>query len=102
MPFRVAAELDTPWQTRSHLPEPAEVYRWLAEHGHKLAFRDHIRARMSFGDETESLSAKSGTPLLVVSRVTHADGRPVALEENRTPADQTEVSYPLPVSRSEP
>jgi GntR family transcriptional regulator len=99
MPFPVAAELDTPWQTRSHLPEPAEVYRWLAKHGHNLAFRDHIRARMPFGDETESLSAKPGTPLLVVSRVTSTDGRPAMLEENRTPADHTEFSYPIAAIR---
>ncbi|SHN24379.1 GntR family transcriptional regulator [Cryptosporangium aurantiacum] len=95
MPFPVAAELDAPWQKRSHLPEPAEVYRWLAEQGHSLTFQDHIRARMPFGDETASLSAKPGIPLLVVSRVCTVAGRPVTLEETRVPADQSEFLYPV-------
>lgn len=93
MPFPIAAELDTPWQTRSHLPEPAEVYRWFAEHGHEVAFRDHVRARMPFGDETESLSAQPGTPLLVATRAATVNGRPVTLEESRAPANQTELAY---------
>jgi GntR family transcriptional regulator len=93
MPFPIAAELDTPWQTRSHLPEPAEVYRWFADHGHELTFRDQIRARMPFGDETESLNTKPGTPLLVAARVTTVGTRLALLEETRTPADQAELAY---------
>ncbi|MFG1921732.1 GntR family transcriptional regulator [Cryptosporangium sp. NPDC048952] len=95
VPFPVAAELDAPWQKRSHLPEPAEAYRWLAEQGHSLTFQDHVRARMPFGDETASLGAKPGIPLLVVSRVCAVAGRPAVLEETRVPADQSEFLYPM-------
>ncbi|MFI5958135.1 GntR family transcriptional regulator [Cryptosporangium sp. NPDC051539] len=97
MPFPVAAELETPWASSAHLPAPEEVYAWLAEQGHTIAFRDHVRARMPYGDETESLRAKPGTPLLIVTRVVSVDGRPAVLDETRASADQTEFAYPVTV-----
>ena len=54
---------------------------------------------MPFGDQTSSLRVKPGTSLLIASRVTTVDGRPAVLEETRTPADQTEFAYSVPVAR---
>lgn len=97
MPFRVAADLDTPWLDDPHLPTPVHVYTWLHTNGHPLTFTEGVRARMPVGDEASALRVNGGTPLLIVSRTAHTD-RTVTLEEVRMPADHVEVAYPLPVA----
>jgi GntR family transcriptional regulator len=98
LPFQVAVDLNTPWADDARLPPPAEVYSWFAGHQHPPIFREHVRARMPVGDETQALHAQPGVPLLVITRVAHTD-RPISLEEILTPGDTTEASYPLPVHR---
>jgi GntR family transcriptional regulator len=97
VPFPVLAEISSPWSTDARLPAPVELYTWLAEHGHKLMFTEHVRARTPIGDETTSLHIPPGTALLVVTRVAAAD-RPLAIEEVRVPGDAAQVTYPLPVT----
>ena len=98
LPFRVAVDLHTPWADDARLPAPLDVYSWFAHHQQAPSFREHVRARMPVGDETQALRAQPGTPLLVITRTAHTD-RPITVEEIRTPADTTEISYPLPVTR---
>jgi len=101
MPFAVAAESHgAPWATDGRLPTPVDLYTWLAEHGHRLHFTERVRARMPVGDETQALHAGPGVPLLIITRITHDDSRPLAVEEIRTPADVTEPAYPLPVTKA--
>jgi len=97
VPFPVLAALSSPWSTDARLPEPVELYTWLAEHGHKLTFTEHVRARTPIGDETTSLHIPPGTALLVITRVATAD-RPMAIEEVRVSGDAAQVAYPLPVT----
>jgi GntR family transcriptional regulator len=108
LPFRVAVDLHTPWADDAQLPPPLDLYSWFAGQQQPPTFREHVRARMPVGDETESLHAQPGTPLLIITRVAHTDrpitrvahtDRPITVEEIRTPADTTEASYPLPVTR---
>lgn len=100
VPFSVAADLHTPWRRDGRLPTPTDLYTWLAHHGHRPTFTEHIRARMPVGDETHALHVAGGVPLLVITRLTHTPQRPVALEEIRMPADQTELAYPLPLTHT--
>jgi GntR family transcriptional regulator len=98
LPFRVAAEADTPWADNAQLPQPVQLYSWFAQHHGPLKFRESVRARMPVGDETQALHTQPGVPLLVITRLAETD-RPVSLEEIHMPADMIEVSYPLPVTR---
>lgn len=102
MPFRVAADLNTPWLDDPHLPEPTAVYAWLHGNSHPLTFTESVWARMPVGDETTALRLTGATPLLIVSRTAHTNGRTVTLEEVGRPADQTEPAYPLPVTTNRP
>jgi GntR family transcriptional regulator len=101
LPFRVTVDLHTPWADDARLPPPLEVYAWFAQRQHPPTFREYVRARMPVGDETQALHVQPGVPLLVITRTAHTD-RPITVEEIFTPADATEVSYPLPVTRRRP
>ncbi|GAA4467055.1 GntR family transcriptional regulator [Phytohabitans houttuyneae] len=98
MPFRVAADLTTPWLDDPHLPPATDVYTWLHDNGHRLSFTEQVRARMPVGDETSALRMRPETPLLTITRTASTGGRALTVEEIRVPADQTEPAYPLPVS----
>lgn len=99
MPFRVAADLDTPWLDDPHLPAPVEVYAWLHTNRQPPTFTEAVRARMPVGDEATALRiTAAGTPLLIVSRTARASDRVLTLEEVRIPGDQAELAYPLPVT----
>lgn len=101
LPFSVAVDLHTPWTRDARLPAPTQLYTWLAQHGQHLRFSEYVRARMPVGDEAATLHMDTAVPLLVISRVTHTN-RPLVLEEIRAPADQIEMSYPLPVVTRNP
>ncbi len=98
LPFRVAVDLNTPWADNAQLPEAVHLYSWFAQRNQPLKFRESVRARMPVGDETQALHAQPGVPLLIITRLAETD-QPISVEEIRTPADTTEVSYPLPISR---
>lgn len=96
VPYRVAADYKTPWQ--GPIPDSGEVFGWFTHHGHPLAFTDHVRARMPLGDESASLNAQPGAPLLVVTRVAATAGRPVAAEQVTTSAAALSYAYPVAVT----
>ncbi|MEW2569690.1 GntR family transcriptional regulator [Streptomyces sp. NPDC047070] len=73
---------------------PAEVYRTLAQDGHKLWWSETVRAHMPLPDERSTLQLPDATPILHLSRVTHGVGdRPLILEEFRVGADRAELAY---------
>lgn len=88
---------DAPWADHPQLPAATDIYAWFADHGHPPRFTEHVRARMPLGDEATTLQMRPGVPLLVIARITH-NTQPLALEEIRSPADQTEAAYTLPVT----
>jgi len=102
MPFRVAADLATPWMDDPQLPAPVDVYTWLHGNGHPLTFTEQIRARMPVGDEASALRMTPETPLLILTRTARTRDRALVLEETRTPADQSEPAYPVPVTTVRP
>lgn len=102
MPFRVAADLDTPWMDDPHLTTPTQVYTWLHANGHPLTFTESVWARMPVGDETTALRVTGGTPLLILTRTAHTAGRTLTIEETRAAAEHTQPAYPLPVTSPHP
>jgi hypothetical protein len=56
---------------------------------------------MPVGDEAQALHIRPGVPLLVILRLAHTT-HPLVLEETRTPGDQPELAYPLPVTTTNP
>ena len=63
--------------------EPAEIYRLLAEQGHRLRFTDTVRATMPTGDDATTPRIPAGQPALTTRRLV-ADhtgrGRQVGLD----------------------
>jgi len=98
MPFRVAADLSTPWQDDPHLPAALDLYTWLHDNGHPLTFTEQVRARMPVGDEASALRMNPETPLLILTRTARTAQRALTVEETHTPADQSEPAYPLLVT----
>lgn len=75
---------------------PDQLYEILAENGAELRWVEHVRAIVPTPDDAASLHIRTGSAVLVTRRVvTRADGRPVAMEETRRNADDTQLTYPL-------
>lgn len=97
VPFSVAEH--TPWADDPHLPPAHQTYDYFRTKHVLLTWTEHVRARMPVGDESATLSAPPGIPLLIVLRLCHTprDGKllgdTLALEETRHRADQVAVSY---------
>jgi GntR family transcriptional regulator len=50
-------------------------------------------------DETTTLHTPNNAPLLITQRITHAaSGRPLALEQTRLTAEDTQLTYTLTAS----
>ncbi|WP_329426925.1 GntR family transcriptional regulator [Streptosporangium sp. NBC_01495] len=98
MPFSVAAK--TPWADDPRLPEPVALYAHFETSTKGVRWTEHVRARMPMPDEVTALSLLPGTPLLHVTRITHADRTPVIMEEIVVRGDTLEVAYPLPVHKT--
>ncbi|MET9926391.1 GntR family transcriptional regulator [Streptomyces microflavus] len=62
---------------------PGGTYARLAELGHKpVHFREEIRSRMPFPEESAKLSLPAGTPVMIICRTAFAEeGRPVEVNE---------------------
>jgi GntR family transcriptional regulator len=93
LPVATTAEIpalsDDPFRT------PEELYTLLAEAGRELRWVEHVRATIPTPDDTTSLAIPTGTPVLITRRLaTTPDGRPVALEETRRSAEDTQLTYP--------
>ncbi|MGH4017078.1 MAG: GntR family transcriptional regulator [Pseudonocardiaceae bacterium] len=86
---------DIPALTEDPFRTPDELYTLLAEAGRELRWTEHIRATTPTPDDTTTLSIPTGTPVLITRRVTTSpDGRPVAMEETRRSAADTQLTYP--------
>ncbi len=76
--------------------DPGEVYTLLAEAGHELRWVEHVRATRPAPDDTTSLHIPTGAPVLITRRVTtNTTGRPLAMEETRRNAEDTQLTYPV-------
>lgn len=72
-----------------------EVYGLLAEAGHELRWVEHVRATIPTPDDTTTLAIPAGVAVLLTRRVTTDTGRrPLAMEETRRSAEDTQLSYP--------
>lgn len=93
LPVAVCAEV--PALVEDPFRAPNEVYTLLAGAGWDLRWVEHVRAVVPTPDDTTTLALPTGAPVLVTRRVTTtSNGRPVALEETRRSATDTQLSYP--------
>jgi GntR family transcriptional regulator len=95
LPFTTAA--DIPALTRDPFRTPTELYKILEKARHVLAWTETVRARMPTPSDTTALHLPEITPLLIARRTTtdtHT-GRPLALEETRLSAEDTQLLYTL-------
>lgn len=85
-----------PTLTENPFVTPDELYAALTSAGHHLTFTEHVRALQPTPDDTTTLHLPTGTAVLVTRRViTTHDGRPLALEETRRNAEDTQLTYHL-------
>ncbi len=97
LPFTVCAEV--PALEHQPFREPDDLYTVLGEHYGELSWTEHVRARMPTPDEVTTLKTPDNAPILITHRITHApSGWPLALEETRLSADDTQLSYSLTAS----
>lgn len=99
LPFAVVNEIpaleDNPYVV------PRALYAALRDAGHDLDWVEYVRARIPSPDDTASLNIPPATPMLQTWRVTHTGsvpgtpGRPLALEETRLSAEDTQLAFPL-------
>lgn len=74
---------------------PEDLYTLLTHAGWDLRWVEHVRATTPTPEDTTTLAIPTGSPVLITRRVsTTSDGRPVALEETRRSAEDTQLSYP--------
>jgi GntR family transcriptional regulator len=99
LPVSVCAEI--PALTEDPFRTSSEVYTLLTAAGWDLRWVEHVRAAIPTPDDTTTLALPPGTPVLVTRRVsTDTHQRPVAMEETRRSAADTQLSYPqIPASR---
>jgi GntR family transcriptional regulator len=98
LPFTTAAEI--PALTRDPFRTPAELYKTLEKAGHALSWTEGVRARMPSPVDATALRMPDATPLLTARRTTTdaRTGRPLALEETRVSAEDTQLLYTLPTT----
>lgn len=91
----VATCTDVPALTDDPFTTPDELYTLLTEAGRELRWVEHVRATIPTPDDTTTLAIPTGLPVLITRRVaTDTDARPVAMEETRRSAEDTQLSYP--------
>lgn len=88
--------------TESPFVTPDELYAALTDAGHELQWTEHVRAVLPTPDDTTALRVPVGAAVLVTRRlITTRDGRPLALEETRRNAEDTQLSYHLAPTTSD-
>ncbi|MGH3906278.1 MAG: hypothetical protein ACRDTE_19175 [Pseudonocardiaceae bacterium] len=84
-----------PVTPRTSFRTPEELYTLLTEAGRELRWIEHVRATTPTPDDTTTLTLPTATPVLITRRVTTSpDRRPIAMEETRRSAADTQLSYP--------
>jgi GntR family transcriptional regulator len=91
----VATCTEVPALTADPFRTPDELYTLLAEAGRALRWVEHVRATIPTPDDTTTLAIPTGLPVLITRRVTtDTDTRPIAMEETRRSAEDTQLTYP--------
>jgi GntR family transcriptional regulator len=91
----VATCTDVPPLTEDPFRTPDELYTLLAEAGRQLRWVEHVRATIPTPDDTTTLAIPTGLPVLITRRVTtDTHTRPIAMEETRRSAEDTQLTYP--------
>jgi GntR family transcriptional regulator len=86
---------EVPALTEDPFRTPDELYTLLAQAGRALRWVEHVRATIPTPDDTTTLAIPTGLPVLITRRVTtDTNGRPIAMEETRRSAEDTQLSYP--------
>lgn len=85
-----------PTLTDNPFVTPDALYAALTAAGHDLTFIEHVRAVAPTPDDSTTLRVPTGAAVLLTRRVISSrDGRPLALEETRRNAEDTQLTYPL-------
>jgi len=75
--------------------DPGELYALLTQAGQTLHWVEHVRATTPTPEDTTTLHIPPGLPVLITRRITtNTHTRPLAMEETRRNADNTQLSYP--------
>jgi GntR family transcriptional regulator len=86
---------NVPALTEDPFRTPDELYTLLAQAGRALRWVEHVRATIPTPDDTTTLHIPTGLPVLITRRVTtDTNDRPIAMEETRRSAEDTQLSYP--------
>jgi GntR family transcriptional regulator len=86
---------EVPALTQDPFRTPDELYTLLAQAGRELRWVEHVRATIPTPDDTTTLHIPTGLPVLITRRVaTDTDRRPLAMEETRRSAEDTQLTYP--------
>jgi GntR family transcriptional regulator len=86
---------DIPALTENPFRTPNELYTLLTAAGRQLRWVEHVRATIPTPDDTTTLHIPTGLPVLITRRVTtDTDRRPLAMEETRRSAEDTQLTYP--------
>jgi GntR family transcriptional regulator len=91
----VATCTNIPALTEDPYRTPEELYTLLAQTGRALRWVEHVRATIPTPEDTTTLTIPTGLPVLITRRITtDTDARPIAMEETRRSAEDTQLSYP--------
>lgn len=91
----VATCTDIPALTQDPFRTPEELYTLLVQAGRELWWVEHVRATIPTPEDTTTLAIPTGLPVLITRRVTtDTNTRPIAMEETRRSAEDTQLSYP--------
>jgi GntR family transcriptional regulator len=86
---------DIPALTQDPFRTPEELYTLLVQAGRTLRWIEHVRATIPTPQDTTTLTIPTGLPVLITRRITtDTNTRPIAMEETRRNADDTQLSYP--------
>ena len=90
----VATCTDIPALTEDPFRTPDELYTLLTQAGRTLRWVEHVRATIPTPDDTTTLQIATGLPVLITRRVTtDTHTRPIAMEETRRSAEDTQLTY---------
>jgi GntR family transcriptional regulator len=91
----VATCTGIPALTQDPFRTPEELYTLLTQAGRELRWVEHVRATIPTPDDTTTLHIPTGLPVLITRRITtDTHTRPLAMEETRRSAEDTQLTYP--------